>query len=80
MLAGCFVDQGSGRKDFNGNITIEVLVAGAIDISHATGADLFDDTVVAQFKADGKFSPNARLAIGVSSPQGCCVPWWELLF
>jgi hypothetical protein len=29
-----------------------VLVAGAIDLSHAAGADLFDDAVVAQLAAD----------------------------
>jgi hypothetical protein len=52
MLAGGFVGKRTGRKDLNGNITGEVLVAGAIDISHTTGADLFDDAVVAQLKAD----------------------------
>jgi hypothetical protein len=31
---------------------IEVLVAGAIDIFHTTGADRFGDALVAQFKAD----------------------------
>jgi hypothetical protein len=29
-----------------------VLVAGAIDFSHAAGADLFDDAVVAQLETD----------------------------
>ena len=29
----------TGRKDLHGNITVEVLVAGAIDIFHTTSAD-----------------------------------------
>ena len=52
MLAGGFVDQRTGRKDFDGNIAGEMLIAGAIDLSHTTGADLLDDAVVAQFETN----------------------------
>jgi len=43
----------TGRKNLHGNITMEVLVTGAIDIFHTTDADRLGDALVAQFKADG---------------------------
>src|ERR1039458_6788871 len=46
------MDQRAGRKTFDGNITGEVLVVGAINFSHAASADLVDDAIVAQLDAD----------------------------
>src|ERR1035437_6547289 len=54
MLACGCVGQWTGREDFDGNITGEVLVPGTIDFSYATSADLLDDAVVAQLTADEK--------------------------
>src|SRR5579859_2138147 len=52
MLACRFVGESAGRKDFDGDVAGEVLVAGAIYFSHAASADLLGDAVVAQLTAD----------------------------
>jgi hypothetical protein len=52
MLACGCIGERTGRKDFDGNITGEALVAGAKDLSHAASADLLDDAVVAQLVAN----------------------------
>jgi len=39
-------------EDFDGNVTGDMLVAGAVHFSHAAGADLLDDAVVAQSLAN----------------------------
>jgi hypothetical protein len=45
--------QRSGRKNFDGDISGEMFIVGAIHFPHATGADLFGDPVVAEIDADG---------------------------
>jgi hypothetical protein len=40
------------RQHLDGDITVESLVVGAVDLSHAAGADLLDDTVVAECATD----------------------------
>jgi hypothetical protein len=53
-FAGGFVGERTGRKDFDGNIAREVLIAGAVDLAHAASADLLGDAVVAHFKANAQ--------------------------
>ena len=53
MPACGWVAQRAGRKNFDGDIPGQMFVVGAIHFSHAAGADLLGDTVVAQIDADG---------------------------
>src|SRR5579859_1213133 len=46
------LSQLSGREDFQGNISVEPLIARSIDNAHSTGADLFEDMVMADSLAD----------------------------
>jgi hypothetical protein len=52
MFAGGLVNDSTGWKNFDGDITGEVLVTSAVNFTHAAGADLLDDAVVAQLSAD----------------------------
>ena len=42
-----------GGKELDGDIPLEMLVAGAVDDTHATGPDAFDDAVVREDLAEG---------------------------
>lgn len=57
--------------DFDGQIAGEVLVAGPIDFSHTTGADLLDNLGMPQLSADDKSCTNKRVAFGKNPPLHC---------
>lgn len=58
--AGRIVVKRVGRQDFDGDIAIEMLVAGAIDDPHAAGADLLHDAVVSQLAVDQSLGLHVR--------------------
>src|SRR5580704_340114 len=52
LLARSFIGDRSGRKNFQSDISIELLVVCAIDFAHATSADLLDNTIMAELVAN----------------------------
>lgn len=45
-LAGIRLDRGGRRKDFESDISVKALAVGAIDNTHASSADLLQDSVM----------------------------------
>ena len=52
------VAERAGRQHFEGDVAIEVLVAGAVDLAHPTGAELGGDSVVSEGLANHGESPH----------------------
>jgi hypothetical protein len=48
----CFVGEAAGRQHFDRHLAIEMLVAGAVDDTHAAGTDPVEDGVVTNTFAD----------------------------
>jgi len=46
--AGGIVAEGTRRQNLESHITLKLLIAGAIDHAHSTGANLFQDAVMAE--------------------------------
>jgi len=51
-LTGRIVAELAGREDLQGHIAIQPLIEGAVDDTHSTRPDLFNDQVVADSLAD----------------------------
>jgi hypothetical protein len=52
VFTGGIVVESTRREDFYSDITFELFIVGAIDDTHPTGADLFQDAVVAECLAN----------------------------
>src|SRR5712691_9772946 len=52
LSAGSIVAEGTRRQDLERHITLKLLIAGAIDHAHSTGAHLFQDAVMAECLAN----------------------------
>ena len=48
----CLVAKGAGRQHLEGDVAVEVRVAGAVDLAHAARAKLGGDLIVAQCSSD----------------------------
>jgi len=81
-LAGGLVSQRAFGKDFDGNVSAQMLIAGALDHPHAPAADLFDDAVVPERLANhgNEFCYAGNLRARRQASQRCglgaapCVP------
>src|SRR6266478_6822470 len=52
VSAGGIVAEGPRRQNLERHITLKLLIAGAIDHAHSTGANLFQDAVMAECLAN----------------------------
>jgi len=59
----------TGRKDFDGNITVEVLIVFAVDLSPAASAVLLDGAVVTEIIADERILVERRTPMRESTPS-----------
>ena len=50
--AGGLVGEGALGEDLQGDVPIELVVVGAVDLAHAPGAEALDDAVVVERAAD----------------------------
>ena len=48
FLTDGFIGQSTGRKNLQSDVAVEFFVVSAVDYAHSTGADEFDDAIVAQ--------------------------------
>jgi hypothetical protein len=55
MLSSPFIGDGARMQHFDGDFTVEVLVAGAENHTHSSAADFLKDAVV------GELEPNERV-------------------
>ena len=51
LFAGSVVGEQSRGQDFDRNVALQLLIMGAKDHTHASGANLFDQPVVPQYLA-----------------------------
>ena len=50
--AGGLVGEGALGEDLQGDVAVELVVMGAVDLAHAPGAEALDDAVVGERAAD----------------------------
>jgi hypothetical protein len=47
-LSHLFIGQSPGGQNFKGDISFQAFISGPIDNAHTSGADFFDDAIMAE--------------------------------
>ena len=51
-LACTLISQHAGKKNFESDVAVELLIVGTVNNTHATGTNLLNDAIVAKYLAD----------------------------